>query len=669
MECARLGVHDADDGSPANWKPMKRATIIACLLAAASATPFTQTKEPPRNKELEALHAHFERVVSERHERAFTSMTTVAQWERRKQEISAALHRMLWADMRWPDAPPPATVTHREEHPGYTIENVVLETAPKVFLTANLYLPRGSAPFPVVLYQCGHANKSYFKRHGAWFAAHGIAAFVMDNIEMGEVEFTHHGVYSRAWFHWYSRGFSPLAVELLNARRAVDYLAARPDLDRNRIGATGRSGGGLTTFFLAAIDNRIAASAPVSGTLSTNGWMKQRLTMAHCDCQYPVNTHGLLYSEIGALIAPRAQLLVNADADRGFPMDAFSEMVLKVREIYHLYGAADAVQTAVTPGGHTDTEAIRLPVYSFFLKAFLGKDAPVTSEGEVDEPPNEALVCFRNGLPIDERLTRIDEELIPMSRVRQQKPGELTQHLRGDVFRYFPGKPAPLEPQWSERTTLQGRTVQKVTFTSFEGLRVRATYSLPANPAPRVKLPALLIVDHRKGIPVWGNEQPWERNQWGDRAVLIVETLDRGSRALEQNLRSFTDDDLLHHMKRQAMVAGTTLESMQVYEVLRSLELLRSLPDVDPARITILGKGDDGVNGMYAALLDGHLHRVIVQSPPASHIHGPHYLGILRHTDIPQTAILLGAQLRVYGEVPDALRSASVCRSLAECLR
>ena len=650
-------------------KPMKRAAAVACLVLAASAAPFTQTKEPPPNKELEALQAHFEQVVGKRHERAFSSITTVDQWERRKQDISAALHRMLWSDMRWPDAPPPATVTHRKQHPGYTIENVILETAPSVFLTANLYLPRGSAPFPVVLYQCGHANKSYFKRHGAWFAANGIAALVMDNIEMGEVEFTHHGVYSRGWFHWYSRGFSPLAVELLNARRAVDYLAARPDIDRNRIGATGRSGGGMTTFFLAAIDNRIKASAPVSGTLSTTGWIKHRLSMAHCDCQYPVNNYGLLYSEIGALIAPRPQLLVNADADRGFPMDAFTEMVTKMREIYRLLGATDALQTAVTPGGHIDTEAIRLPVYSFFMKEFFGRDAPVTSEGEVDEPATEDLVCYRTGLPIEERLTRIDQELIPMSRVRQGKPGDLTTRLRGDVFRYFPETPAPLQPEWSQPTTSQGRTVQKVTFTSFEGLRVRATYSLPAVSTPAVTLPAVLVVDDRKGIPVWGNEQPWERNQWNDRAVLIVETLDRGSRALEQNLRSFSDDDLLHHMKRQAMVAGTTLESMQVYEVLRSLELLRSLSQVDPARVTIVGKGEDGVNGMYAALLVGKIQRVVLQSPPGSHVHGPHYLGILRYTDIPETARLLGARLRVYGEVPDALRFATVCRSLGDCLR
>src|SRR5919108_3177603 len=304
-----------------------RYAVVAGVIG-ISAGPSAQTPSGPTpNKELEALHAHFERVVRRRHEQLFDGITSIAEWERRKQATRATLAKMLWHDMRWPDTPPPAIVTHRQQHDSYSIENIVIETAPKVFLTANLYLPRtGAGPHPVVLYQCGHASKHLYARHGAWFATHGIAALVMDNIEMGEVEFTHHGVYSRGWFHWYSRGFSPLAVELLNARRALDYLATRHDIDRTRIGATGRSGGGMTTFFLAAIDDRVRASAPVSGTLSTIGWIRERLTMAHCDCQYPVNSHGLLYSEIGALAAPRPQLLVNADADRGFPMEAFTEM-------------------------------------------------------------------------------------------------------------------------------------------------------------------------------------------------------------------------------------------------------------------------------------------------------------------------------------------------------
>ena len=58
-------------------------------------------------------------------------------------------------------------------------------------------------------------------------------------------------------------------------------------------------------------------------------------------------------------------------------MDAFNELIDKMREVYRLYNADGALQTAVAPGGHNDIEAIRLPVYSFFLKEFLGMTAPV----------------------------------------------------------------------------------------------------------------------------------------------------------------------------------------------------------------------------------------------------------------------------------------------------
>jgi cephalosporin-C deacetylase-like acetyl esterase len=659
----------------AKFPPALAVSLLLTCSPAASQTARLTTG----NAEYEALQAHFDRVVTERHQKLFSGITTVSHWEERKPKARAELIKMLWHDRKLPGTPPPATITHREEHGAYAIENVVLETAPKLFSTANLYIPStGTKPFPVILYQCGHASKSYFKKHGAWFAQNGIAVFVMDNIEMGEAEFTHHGVYSNAWFHWYSRGFSPLAVELLNARRAVDYLASRSDFDPKRIGATGRSGGGMTTFYLAAIDERIRASAPVSGTLSTNLWVKKRLTFAHCDCQFPVNTYGMLYSEIGALIAPRPHLQVNADTDPGFPMDAFEDLIAKMRHVYRLYNADNSLQTAVAPGGHSDIEAIRLPVYSFFLKEFLGKPTPVDKEGPVDEPANEQLVCYRSGIPVDERLSRIDEELIrsrggaaqPLTAAqRRRRRAELTTGLRSEVFRYFPRQAVDFQPAWDEKTVSHGRAIRRVSFTSLDGLRVKALYSLPAGAAAGAKLPALLVADHRRGIPVWGNEQPLERNQWGDRAVLIVETIDQGSRALERNLRSYSDNDPVHHMKRQAMVAGTTLESIQVFELMRSLEFLRTLPGADSTRVSITGKAEMGVNAMYAALLDENVQRVILQSPPASHRVGPHYLGILRYTDIPEVTSLFAGKLAAYGELPPDLKSVRQCGSLQDCLR
>lgn len=642
------------------WLSLCAVTGLCVWLA------FAQQPAPPApNEQFQALQAHFERAIDARFHNLFAGITTVEQWERRKEKARHELRKMLWHDWRWSVQPPSVQIAHREQRADYTIENIVFQTAPGVYVTANLYLPnRGQKPFPVILYQCGHANKSYYAQHGAWFASHGIAALVMDNIEMGEIQTTHHGIYAYSWWHWYSRGYSPLATELLNAIKAVDYLASRPDLDSKRIGATGRSGGGMTTFFLAALDDRIVASAPVSGVFSTRGWVKQQLSFAHCDCQYPVNSHGLMYEEIGALTAPRKQLLVNADADRGFPMGPFNELAEKMREVYRLYNAGENLRTAVTSGGHQDKEEIRLPVFSFFLREFLGIETPLTTEGLIDKPLPESLVCFRNGAPLDERLSRIDEELIPAfafhptaTRNRQERIRTLATSLRSEVFRYFPAQDAAFAPVWAAEKESQGRLYKQVTFSSFEDLRVKGIYSLPGK-APRGKLPAILLIDHRRGIPGWGNEQSFETNAWGERAVLMIETLDRGTRSLERNMRSFSDDDPLHHMKRQAMIVGTTIESMQLYEVLRALAFLRSLPEVDPSNITIIGKGETGIHGLYAALLSSEgVQRVVVGSPPGSHRVGPTYLGVLRYTDIPEVVSLLGDKVRLYGEIPPPLRS------------
>lgn len=639
--------------------PVSILLLLACLFILGN-------RLEAQNDEFKALQAHFERVAEERFTDLFKGINTVGDWEKRKTVTRANLARMLWHEHEWPSAPPPVRIVKRQQFDNYVMENIILESAPGVFATANLYIPRtGSAPYPVVLYQNGHVNKRILCHHAAWFATRGIAALNIDNIEMGEMEFTHHGVYAHAWFHWYSRGFSPMAVELLNAIRAVDYLASRPELDSSRIGATGVSGGGMATFFLAALDERIKASAPVSGAFSTHGWVRKHLASAHCDCQYPVNSYGQMYEEIGALTAPRTQLLCNADADRGFPMDAFNEMVDKMREVYSLYGASNELRTAVVPGGHGDNEVIRLPVYQFFLKEFLGLDTTITEQGPVETPSAEQQICWIDGLPLDERLTRIDQELVPAFSLapgpipadrRDSRRAELVSSLRKEVFRYFPTVGAPLDPVEDRAVNRQGRRIADVSFNSFSDLRVRAKLSLPEGYSGGERLPAVLLVDHRRGIPVWGNEQPLELGQWGDRVVLVVETLDKGSRALEQNLRSFSDDDPIHHLRREAMICGTTLDAMGVYEILRALEFLRARKEVDPERVTVLGKGEAGINGLYAALLDGATRRVVLESPTFSHRHGPHYPGILRYTDIPEVISLFADRVRLFGEIPLGLR-------------
>jgi hypothetical protein len=103
------------------------------------------------------------------------------------------------------------------------------------------------------------------------------------------------------------------------------------------------------------------------------------------------------------------------------------------------------------------------------------------------------------------------------------------------------------------------------------------------------------------------------------------------------------------------MVAGTTIESMRVYEALRALYFLRSQPEVAADNITVIGASEEGINGLYVAMLDGNVARVVLESPPASHRQGPCYLGILRHTDIPEVIALMRDKVRIYGEMPPSI--------------
>jgi dienelactone hydrolase len=132
-----------------------------------------------------------------------------------------------------------------------------------LYVTANLYLPKKATfPAPAVLYVCGHANtvvdkvsygsKVNYQHHPAWFAEHGYVCLILDTLELGEIQGIHHGTYNQKMWWWQTLGYTPAGIECWNAMRALDYLETRKEVDAKRIGVTGRSGGGATSWWLAA---------------------------------------------------------------------------------------------------------------------------------------------------------------------------------------------------------------------------------------------------------------------------------------------------------------------------------------------------------------------------------------------------------------------------------
>jgi hypothetical protein len=95
---------------------------------------------------------------------------------------------------------------------------------------------------------------------------------------------------------------------------------------------------------------------------------------------------------------------------------------------------------------------------------------------------------------------------------------------------------------------------------------------------------------------------------------------------------------------------------MQVWDILRTLNWLAVEENLSPISLSVYGKGEMGIVGLYAALFDDRISQVIVRDPPATHRRGPALLNVLRFTDTPEVAAALSPRKLVFidDQVPHA---------------
>jgi dienelactone hydrolase len=345
--------------------------------------------------------------------RKFPPIASKAEWVTRAKEIR---EQALVSCGLWPmpeKTPLNARVFGKVEREGYSIEKVALETFPGFYLGGNLYRPlgKGKGPFPGVLNPHGHwRNGRMADEADGSIAARcisqarmGMVAFCYDMVGYNDTFFPNHGVVPVGQSYVRHRWFATNEVNLLwnislmglqtwNSIRALDFLESLPDVDRKRLACTGESGGGTQTFMLGAVDNRLAAQAPIVMVSST--------MQGGCLCE---NAPGLRveYSnmEIAASVAPRPQFLVAATGD-------WTKLTLTVEgpsiaSIYRLFNAADKFGYVRYDFGHNYNKTSREAVYGFFAKQLLGcpGSEPIPEPAYKKEPDSDLLVFPDGKLP------------------------------------------------------------------------------------------------------------------------------------------------------------------------------------------------------------------------------------------------------------------------------
>jgi dienelactone hydrolase len=391
--------------------------IFATMATIAIAFPTRRTSAQEPFPWSETIAAHT-RSITDRAAEELAAVTkanwptTQTQWRSELQEMLGLTPLPEKTDLR-------TTITGSITLDGLSVDRLHYQSRPGLYVTANLYKPVGPVPaagWPAVLYVCGHAratehgrllgNKTGYQHHGIWLARHGVVCLMIDTIQLGEFHGEHHGTYKLGRWDWYSRGYTPAGVEAWNAVRGVDLLVNLPDVNAQRIGITGRSGGGAYSWFAAALDERIRVAVPVAGITDMHNHTVDGCVEGHCDCMYFVNYFDWDYSKLAALVAPRALLLANSDSDGIFPLDGVMRIHRQLAGMYDRLGAAENYGVLITPGPHKDTQELQVGAFKWLLKNLQDVEPVIDSAALKEIEPSE-LVAFKTEIPSNERVTSV----------------------------------------------------------------------------------------------------------------------------------------------------------------------------------------------------------------------------------------------------------------------
>jgi cephalosporin-C deacetylase-like acetyl esterase len=645
-------------------KPIPSTLAWFLLLVALPA--FGQENAARRH---ERFIEHLKKTAAELSSRSLSEVRTLEEWKKKRPSLQRELLYMLGLDPLPERTPLKAEIRGVLDRLEYRVENIVFQSRPGLYVTGNFYLPKKAPPpLAAVIYVCGHSPhplgaKWAYQDRAAWFAEHGYACLILDTLEFGEVPGLHHGIHDLNLWNWLSRGYTPAGVEVWNAMRAVDYLQSRTEVDKSRIGMTGISGGGATTWFTMAVDERIAAAAPVCSTYVFGSQAAHWVASGQCDCIYFHNTFLEDFPIVGALIAPRPLLICSGRKDADFPPDGYHEVFCRAKKIYDLYAGArrepDAIKEVDDDVGHSDIPLFRKEARQWMNLWLKGDKAPVEIEPLPTEPREsaEALSCL-SGLPADAANYKIHDLFIPVAPARtwttledwEGRRRELVKDLREKVFRWFPREEIPFETRvsrdnggWAARYA----DFKEAVFDTEPGVPIRARILKPRKAS---KETPLLIYVKQPGDSIYPLDLDELLPVLGRYTVVVL-----NPRLTEHPLSPFEYAEI----ERTSSWVGRTAASMQVWDILRTVEWLVVEEKIPSGSITVHGKGGMGILALYAGLFDPRIGRVVLKDPPASHTEGPALLNVLRITDIPEMAGAFAPRKLVFeGNIPASFESA-----------
>lgn len=515
---------------------------------------------------------------------------------------------------------------------GFRVEKIIYQSRPRHFVTANLYLPDGlTGPSGAVLFLCGHhpraKHEPEYQRVCMTLCRAGLIVLAQDPIGQGE-----------RWSYWEPAlrgctvdpccpehdhagaqclplGDSFARYELGDAMRSIDYLRARPEVDPDRIGVTGNSGGGTQTCLVMLADPRIAAAAPATFVMNRETYMWAGGAQDAEQIWPGFTAAGYDHEDVLLAMAPRPVCVLSVTEDF-FPIEGVRRTVERCRRIWRMMGAPDALEYVEDESNHWFTPKLARAAALFFAKHLL-RAAPVLPDGEPEAFEPSELYCTRSGqvrgeiadarFAFETNRARLEaaenaREQMDLSERREASAAFVRERVhRGRV-------PCDLNPRTYSSARWQDLAVDAVVWRSQPDLMGHGLLFRNALRAGE-RLPVTLAL--------WdeGTNRLRPHIDWiaatcrGGRAVFVLDCSGVGGLA-PRSICSAPDLEFygtVHKLADDLIWLDDDLVSLRTYDVLRALQALPLLRGVDASDIAVRCEGRHGLYGRLAALIEPRL--------------------------------------------------------------
>lgn len=591
------------------------------------------------------------------------------------------------------------------EKEGYRVENVMFLSRPDFWVTGNLYVPTvGKGRFPALISPCGHYPLArmtpQYQSAYISLAKSGFVVLSYDPIGQGErrqywdpaTNITQVGgpvfEHSMAGQLLLLFGENLTSYLVWDGIRAIDYLLTRSEVDPERIGCAGHSGGGTLTKFIAVADRRVQCAAILEGG-TANQWPTRGIGIADAEQNlFPAALDGIDNVDLHSAIAPRPLLAAIESYGTGFNTAATA-----IKSYYKKLGAEEKFETVAADDPHAWTPKLRHATTDWFCRWFYDHSGPQQEMAfETSRPedlystPNGSLLYSHKGATIFSIIAGKVDELPPHPQPLE-KDVDLDAHRRRvrdrlrTLLRYRELQ-YPLGVRHIVTTQREGYQIDKIEFLSEPGIYIPAWVFVPEGHSEGL-CTILYLTDEgvqSDGMEFGGGEASGLTHGVLDQLArsgnLVIAADVRGSgktHASDTSSLSTGEFGQLFDMDTGAAYAAWSMDcsllGMRVQDVVRCVDYTLQREGVDPRRLHLIGKGRAALWCLYAAALDDRIPNLICTGSLLSYrtlaladryLYGADVFvpGILHHFDLPEVAAAVAPRPLVFIKPRDGMKRA-----------